>query len=200
MRRGRRGSRCHAFEQCLLARRGGRQFLNVLLLHLTRKSFLTNHLRGHRPGWGRLPVSHTEPADGAAVPGCETGPSPPSRLLVVETHQALAGGRGRGRRLWACGHPRVLMYLLPLLRSPCAWRVPTASLPTEEGRRGAGPAPLPTLPSGVLLPRCIAVCLRRLETVARLWPLPVGDGPSDPEGPRPPGLQGRPEPRRNRST
>lgn len=193
-RRGRRGSRCHAFEQCLLCRRGGQEFLNVLLLHLTRKSFHTDHPRGHRLGWGRLPVSHTEPADGAAVPGCETGPSPPSRLLVVETHQALAGGRGRGRRLWACGHPRVLTYPLPLLRSPCAWRVPTASSPPEEGRRGAGPAPC--------RPRQAGCCSRDaspfVSDASKRWhgsgPSRWETGPLTRRGPVPQGCRAGPNP------
>lgn len=60
----------------------------------------------------------------------------------------------------------------------------------ERGR----PRPLPTPPSGVLLPRCIAVCLRRLETVARPWTLLVGDGPLTRRGPVPQGCRAGPNP------
>lgn len=108
--------------------------------------------------------------------------------------KALAGGRGRGRRLWACGHPRVLTYPLPLLRSPCTWRVPTASSPTEEGRRGAGPAPCQ--------PRQAGCCSRNaspfVSDASKRWHGPAPSrwetGPLTWRGPVPQGCRAGPNP------
>lgn len=60
----------------------------------------------------------------------------------------------------------------------------------ERGR----PRPLPTPPSGVLLPRCIAVCLRRLETVALPCPSRWETGPLTRSSPVPQGCGAGPNP------